>query len=200
MVKKPRKATLEKIEKILELQQQGNTKEQIIEILNLPNLNIFMNQQGYVVKEGKFVLKEQPEIEGQLSMLESKTIEQQPEETEPDTTSITAAAEVIETSPDNEHNMNITIFKENELNNRLMWVLSNVEQLQQLLENKQKEQFETIQLTFNLDDSFSNTTMRVAAETKKKWIDFLNDWKEYRSQELVTQALEEFMENHQKQK
>ena len=200
MAKKPRKSTLEKIEKILELQQQGNTKEQIIEILNLPNLNIFMNQQGYVVKEGKFVLKEQPEIEGQLSMIDTKVVEQQPEETDLDTTSITAAAEVIETSPDNEHNMNITIFKENELNNRLMWVLSNVEQLQQLLEHKQKEEVETIQLTFDLSSKFENTTARATVEVKEQWLEFCSDWKEYKSQELFTQALVEFMENHPKKK
>ena len=202
---KMRAKTLEKINKVLELQELGKTREEIQQELNIPNVVVFMNQKGYSYKDNKFKLKEEPgqeQAEGQLSMLES----QQEQEVE------VVQAEVIEdnnkgnTKSNTEEgtelmsiNKGITkVLTQEEQVNKLLELVANADKILELLNNTQAIDTTTIQLTYDIRGNYQRTSFKVSEEVLSQWSEFKEQWSEYKSQELISQALAEFMENHKR--
>lgn len=202
---KMRAKTLEKINKVLELQELGKTREEIQQELNIPNVVVFMNQKGYSYKDNKFKLKEEPgqeQAEGQLSMLES----QQEQEVE------VVQAEVIEDNNKGNTNSNteegtelmsinkgITkVLTQEKQVNKLLELIANADKILELLNNTQDIDTTTIHLTYDIRGSYQRTSFKVSEQILSQWSEFKNQWSEYKSQELISQALAEFMENHKK--
>lgn len=202
---KMRAKTLEKINKVLELQELGKTREEIQTELNIPNVVVFMNQKGYSYKDNKFKLKEEPgqeQAEGQLSMLES----QQEQEVE------VVQAEVIEDNNNSNTNSNteegtelmsinkgITkVLTQEEQVNKLLELVANADKILELLNNTQDIDTTTIQLTYDIRGNYQRTSFKVSEEVLSQWSEFKEQWLEYKSQELISQAMAEFMENHKK--
>lgn len=202
---KMRAKTLEKINKVLELQELGKTREEIQQELNIPNVVVFMNQKGYSYKDNKFKLKEEPgqeQAEGQLSMLES----QQEQEVE------VVQAEVIEDNNNSNTNSNteegtelmsinkgITkVLTQEEQVNKLLELVANADKILELLNNTQAIDTTTIQLTYDIRGNYQRTSFKVSEEVLSQWSEFKEQWSEYKSQELISQALAEFMENHKR--
>ena len=202
---KMRAKTLEKINKVLELQELGKTREEIQTELNIPNVVVFMNQKGYSYKDNKFKLKEEPgqeQAEGQLSMLES----QQEQEVE------VVQAEVIEDNNNSNTNSNteegtelmsinkgITkVLTQEEQVNKLLELVANADKILELLNNTQDIDTTTIQLTYDIRGNYQRTSFKVSEEVLSQWSEFKEQWSEYKSQELISQAMAEFMENHKK--
>lgn len=92
----------------------------------------------------------------------------------------------------------INIFEDVELNDKMNWILANIDELKKILEENQIKNFREIQLTYNLRGDYQRTSIRISEEIFEQWLEFKEEWFEYKSQELVTQALVEFMENHPK--
>lgn len=202
---KMRAKTLEKINKVLELQELGKTREEIQQELNIPNVVVFMNQKGYSYKDNKFKLKEEPgqeQADGQLSMLES----QQEQEVE------VVQAEVIEDNNKGNTNSNteegtelmsinkgITkVLTQEEQVNKLLELVANADKILELLNNTQAIDTTTIQLTYDIRGNYQRTSFKVSEEVLSQWSEFKEQWSEYKSQELISQALAEFMVNHKK--
>ena len=202
---KMRAKTLEKINKVLELQELGKTREEIQQELNIPNVVVFMNQKGYSYKDNKFKLKEEPgqeQAEGQLSMLES----QQEQEVE------VIQAEVIEDNNNSNTNSNteegtelmsinkgITkVLTQEEQVNKLLELVANADKILELLNNTQDIDTTTIHLTYDIRGNYQRTSFKVSEEVLSQWSEFKEQWSEYKSQELISQALAEFMVNHKK--
>lgn len=202
---KMRAKTLEKINKVLELQELGKTREEIQTELNIPNVVVFMNQKGYSYKDNKFKLKEEPgqeQADGQLSMLES----QQEQEVE------VVQAEVIEDNNKGNTNSNteegtelmsinkgITkVLTQEEQVNKLLELVANADKILELLNNTQAIDTTTIQLTYDIRGNYQRTSFKVSEEVLSQWSEFKEQWSEYKSQELISQALAEFMINHKK--
>lgn len=202
---KMRAKTLEKINKVLELQELGKTREEIQQELNIPNVVVFMNQKGYSYKDNKFKLKEEPgqeQAESQLSMLES----QQEQEVE------VVQAEVIEDNNKGNTNSNteegtelmsinkgITkVLTQEEQANKLLELIANADKILELLNNTQDIDTTTIHLTYDIRGSYQRTSFKVSEEVLSQWSEFKEQWSEYKSQELISQALAEFMINHKK--
>ena len=202
---KMRAKTLEKINKVLELQELGKTREEIQQELNIPNVVVFMNQKGYSYKDNKFKLKEEPgqeQADGQLSMLES----QQEQEVE------VVQAEVIEDNNKGNTNSNteegtelmsinkgITkVLTQEEQVNKLLELVANADKILELLNNTQAIDTTTIQLTYDIRGNYQRTSFKVSEEVLSQWSEFKEQWSEYKSQELISQALAEFMINHKK--
>lgn len=202
---KMRAKTLEKINKVLELQELGKTREEIQQELNIPNVVVFMNQKGYSYKDNKFKLKEEPgqeQAESQLSMLES----QQEQEVE------VVQAEVIEDNNKGNTNSNteegtelmsinkgITkVLTQEEQANKLLELIANADKILELLNNTQDIDTTTIHLTYDIRGSYQRTSFKVSEEVLSQWSEFKEQWSEYKSQELISQALAEFMENHKR--
>lgn len=202
---KMRAKTLEKINKVLELQELGKTREEIQQELNIPNVVVFMNQKGYSYKDNKFKLKEEPgqeQADGQLSMLES----QQEQEVE------VVQAEVIEDNNKGNTNSNteegtelmsinkgITkVLTQEEQANKLLELVANADKILELLNNTQAIDTTTIQLTYDIRGNYQRTSFKVSEEVLSQWSEFKEQWSEYKSQELISQALAEFMINHKK--
>ena len=205
-----RAKTLEKINKVLELQELGKTREEIQTELNIPNVVVFMNQKGYSYKDNKFKLKEESEpqieepkeVEGQISMLES----QQEQEVE------VVQAEVIEDNNKGNTNSNteegtelmsinkgITkVLTQEEQVNKLLELVANADKILELLNNTQDIDTTTIHLTYDIRGNYQRTSFKVSEEVLSQWSEFKEQWSEYKSQELISQAMAEFMVNHKK--
>ena len=203
---KMRAKTLEKINKVLELQELGKTREEIQTELNIPNVVVFMNQKGYSYKDNKFKLKEEPgqeQAEGQLSMLES----QQEQEVE------VVQAEVIEDNNKVNNNSNNTeegtelmsinkvikkVLTQEEQVNKLLELVANADKILELLNNTQDIDTTTIKLTYDIRGNYRRTSFKVSEQILSQWSEFKEQYSEYKSQELISQAMAEFMENHKK--
>lgn len=206
-----RAKTLEKINKVLELQELGKTREEIQTELNIPNVVVFMNQKGYSYKDNKFKLKEESEpqieepkeVEGQISMLES----QQEQEVE------VVQAEVIEDNNKVNNNSNNTeegtelmsinkvikkVLTQEEQVNKLLELVANADKILELLNNTQDIDTTTIQLTYDIRGNYRRTSFKVSEQILSQWSEFKEQYSEYKSQELISQAMAEFMENHKK--
>ena len=206
-----RAKTLEKINKVLELQELGKTREEIQTELNIPNVVVFMNQKGYSYKDNKFKLKEESEpqieepkeVEGQISMLES----QQEQEVE------VVQAEVIEDNNKVNNNSNNTeegtelmsinkvikkVLTQEEQVNKLLELVANADKILELLNNTQDIDTTTIKLTYDIRGNYRRTSFKVSEQILSQWSEFKEQYSEYKSQELISQAMAEFMENHKK--
>ena len=205
-----RAKTLEKINKVLELQELGKTREEIQTELNIPNVVVFMNQKGYSYKDNKFKLEEESEpqieepkeVEGQISMLES----QQEQEVE------VVQAEVIEDNNKGNTNSNTEegtelmsinkvikkVLTQEEQVNKLLELVANADKILELLNNTQDIDTTTIKLTYDIRGNYRRTSFKVSEEVLSQWSEFKEQWSEYKSQELISQAMAEFMVNHKK--
>ena len=205
-----RAKTLEKINKVLELQELGKTREEIQTELNIPNVVVFMNQKGYSYKDNKFKLKEESEpqieepkeVEGQISMLES----QQEQEVE------VVQAEVIEDNNKGNTNSNTEegtelmsinkvikkVLTQEEQVNKLLELVANADKILELLNNTQDIDTTTIKLTYDIRGNYRRTSFKVSEQILSQWSEFKEQYSEYKSQELISQAMAEFMENHKK--
>lgn len=186
-----RAKTLEKINKVLELQELGKTREEIQQELNIPNVVVFMNQKGYSYKDNKFKLKEEPGQEQEVEVVQAEVIE---DNNKGNTKSNTEEGTELMSI-----NKGITkVLTQEKQVNKLLELVANADKILELLNNTQTIDTTTIQLTYDIRGNYQRTSFKVSEQILSQWSEFKNQWSEYKSQELISQALAEFMENHKK--
>lgn len=182
-----RQATIDKINNVLYLQSIGKTRKEIEKELNIKNLTVFMNQQGYMLSDNGYTPKENITEESEQTTI----VELLPSNVECNV-------------PSNTHETDITpnittVLQQQDSQSKLIELINNADELLNLLKQKDTLTTQAIELTFNIKSNYKNYSLRVAEEVKEQWNSFQQDWSEYRSQELLSQALVEFMENHKKE-
>ena len=180
--------SIDKLNKILQLDQEGKDRDEIIKIMgykNLKSLTGFMSGKGYTYNNG-YMLKSNDK--GMTTVTDDKSM--------------------INVSIENDTNdKGMTTLINGDLKNNLVGLANSYEDIQRMLEwfksmGDDKSMIEvsatiTDGLKIDIDQSeYIRTTVRIGKDSWNKFEKFCNDNREFKKQDLLSQAIEEFIEKY----
>ncbi len=203
-----RAKTIEKINKIIQYQKEGKAIQEIADIMqykSVQNLRASMNGYGYILgSDGIYIKKPEPEIDGQLSIDDTaatETAAASPEvikvEIVEDTTNSNTNSITNTDTTNNTTNSITTMLQQPEQANKLLELIVNADEILELLNKNKNIDTTTIELTFDIRDKYILKSFKVSEKVFERWSEFKNDYPEYKIQELLSQALTDFMDKHQ---
>ena len=170
---------LDKITKVIKMQEKGVPREEIIKETghtSVASLSKFMKRNGYRSENKKYIKEDAPTVN--TTVESNPVVEDVPtikEELQP-------KQEVVEIGGIEENRETLL--------EMIKWFKENI---------KNQKQETTISLDFDKDDEFKNKSFMVSVQVKKKWDEYTTELKKIEKldkQYILTQALIEFMNNH----
>ena len=180
--------SIEKLNKILQLDQEGKNRNEIVEIMgykNLKSLTGFMTGKGYTYNN-RYVLKSD----------------------EKSMTTVSDGKDIINVSIKNDYDeKSMTSLINSDLKNNLVGLAGDYEDIKKMLEwfknmNDDKSMIEvsatiTDGLKIDIDQSeYIRTTVRIGKDSWNKFEQFCSENREFKKQDLLSQAVEEFIEKY----
>lgn len=204
-------STEEKIKMVLKLQDEGKERDEIAECLNIKkdSINKMMNRNGFKVENGKFIEKDEDEKtipklnKPKLKTLKSMkpklnscntSVEQKKEEVYNNCES--DVLQVIDNNCDTsveQKKMQEQLFAILPLAENLEYLCNNIDKIKALIDVK-KEKY--IELTINRKEEAEQTNYRVYKTVKQDFKKFCSEHSDYKVQELISQALKDFMDKY----
>ena len=180
--------SIDKLNKILQLDQEGKERDEIVKIMgykNLKSLTGFMSGKGYTYNNG-YILKDNDKSMTTIS----------------DDNSMKKVSE-----DNNTDEKGMTSLINGDLKNNLVGLANSYEDIQRMLEwfktrADDKGMIEvsavvTDGLKIDIDQSeYIRTTVRIGKDSWNKFEQFCNENKEFKKQDLLSQALKEFIEKY----
>ena len=180
--------SIDKLNKILQLDQEGKERDEIVKIMgykNLKSLTGFMSGKGYTYSNG-YILKDNDKSMTTVS----------------DDNSMKKVS--IENNADEK---GMTSLIDSDLKNNLVGLAGDYPDIKKMLEwfknmNDDKSMIEvsatiTDGLKIDIDNSeYIRTTVRVSKNSWNKFEEFCNSHKEFKKQDILSQALNEFIEKY----
>lgn len=170
---------LDKIKKVLEMQEKGIERKEIIKetgFSSITALSNFMKRNGYKSEDKKYIKED-------VSVVNSPT------ESTPIVEDVPTIKEDIQQKQE--------IVKIDDIEENRETLLEMIKWFKENIKNQKQET--TISLDFDKDDEFKNKSFMVSVQVKKKWDEYTTELKKIEKldkQYILTQALIEFMNNH----
>lgn len=174
----------EKVKIVLKLQDEGKERDEIAECLDIKkeSINKMMYRNGFKVKDGKFVEKDEDEKTiPKLNKPKLKTLK-----------SIKSKSNNCDTSVE-QKKMQEQLFAILPLAENLEYLCNNIDKIKALIDVK-KEKY--IELTINRKEEAEQTNYRVYKTVKQDFKKFCSEHSDYKVQELISQALKDFMDKY----
>ena len=180
--------SIDKLNKILQLDQEGKERDEIVKIMgykNLKSLTGFMSGKGYTYNNG-YILKDSDKSMTTIS----------------DDNSMKKVSE-----DNNTDEKGMTSLINADLRDNLVGLANSYDDIQRMLEwfktmNDDKGMIEvsavvTDGLKIDIDQSeYIRTTVRIGKDSWNKFEKFCNENREFKKQDLLSQAVEEFIEKY----
>lgn len=192
----------EKIKRTLELQSQGLSKDEIAEAMETTPIALskFMKRYGYKSENNVFKVDDKPKVTKCNTNVKQNNKEQKKD----CKTSIKQTViQDKETDNDNKCKTSVIQMEQMDTNEKIYEVLSMVKNLKYLSNNIQKikniievEKEEFITLTVDRTEVAEQSNYRVYSSVRRDFKKFCEQHKEYKVQELVSQALKDFMDKY----
>ena len=180
--------SIEKLNKILQLDQEGKNRNEIVEIIgykNLKSLTGFMTSKGYTYNNG-YVLKSD----------------------EKSMTTVSDGKDIINVSIKNDYDeKSMTSLINSDLKSNLVGLAEDYQDIKDMLKwfksmNDDKSMIEvsatiTDGLKIDIDQSeYIRTTVRVSKSSWEKFEAFCNEYKQFKKQDILSQFIEECVDKY----
>lgn len=191
----------EKIKRTLELQSQGLSKDEIAEAMETTPIALskFMKRYGYKSENNVFKVDDKPKVTKCNTNVKQNNKEQKKDcKTNVKQDEQSQVPEVYDNCK-----TSVIQMEQMDTNEKIYEVLSMVENLKYLSNNIQKikniievEKEEFITLTVDRTEVAEQSNYRVYSSVRRDFKKFCEQHKEYKVQELVSQALKDFMDKY----
>lgn len=171
----------EKIDKILELINQGKSRDEVAKEFGYSNINSlskFMKRNGYKTENGKYILEDNS---CKTSVMQKEDVKQK------------------ENSCNTESNKYKTNVSQDEYRETIEYLHQNIDKIKKILENKNLEKSKKININIDTLEKAEQSNFRVYSSIRSDFKRFCEQHKEYKVQDLVSQALKDFMDNYKKE-